>query len=142
MGLDERYKAPSIDSHRSTFTSYNMSTTPLISTVPARAPVEAIPENLTIPSQDNGVPLELSLHTPYLLISSSPPTPVLIHATTDIEKLETPPPELELVAVNAALELDPRTSFPTCDKELACNVYHGRLPDLGAVGGADPLCVV
>src|SRR5271170_4419865 len=115
MGLDERYKAPPIDSHRSTLISYNMSTTPLVSTVPARAPVEAILENLTIPSQDNGVPLELSLHTPYSLVSSSPPTPVLIHATANIEKLETLPPELELVAVDAILELDPGTSFPTHD---------------------------
>jgi len=119
MGLDERYKVPSIDSHRSTFASYNMSTTPLVSTVPARAPVEAILENLTIPSQDNGVPFELSLLTPYSCVSSSPPTPVLAYATADVEKLETPPPELELVAVTAVLELNPRTSFPTRDEELA-----------------------
>ncbi|KAH9043918.1 hypothetical protein EDB85DRAFT_2138613 [Lactarius pseudohatsudake] len=107
-----------------------MSTTPLISTVPARPPVATILENLTIPSQDLGVPEALLLHTPYSVISDSTPVPVLALATEGItlgspspsptqkpKQPETPPPELEGIA--AILQLNPQTLFPTRDEILA-----------------------
>src|ERR1700754_2319412 len=159
MGLDARYKDTTHQTSILCILPYSniMSTTPIVSTIPTRPPSSYILENLTIPSQDNGIPTELSLLTPYSRIPSSSPVPVLALATADIEKLETPPPELEsgtittilaeVVAYKGALEnapegqiapedaaiianlmIHPQMFLPTRDEELAPPVDTHLLP--------------
>ncbi|KAH9014781.1 hypothetical protein EDB85DRAFT_2157155 [Lactarius pseudohatsudake] len=81
-----------------------MSTTPLVSTVPVRPPVAAILENLTIPSQDLGIPEGLILHTPYSNITDSPPLAILALATKRL--VDNTLPALTLVS-------KPDAPFPT-----------------------------
>ncbi|KAH8976662.1 hypothetical protein EDB86DRAFT_3095089 [Lactarius hatsudake] len=64
-----------------------MTTTPIISTIQTRRPVEIILENLTVPSQDLGVPSEPEGCTPYSVIPDSPPIPVLALATSALTLL-------------------------------------------------------
>ncbi|KAH8994392.1 hypothetical protein EDB86DRAFT_3078250 [Lactarius hatsudake] len=64
-----------------------MTTTPVISTIQTRRPVEIILENLTVPSQDLGVPSEPEGHTLYSVIPDSPPLPILALATSALASL-------------------------------------------------------
>ncbi|KAH8992325.1 hypothetical protein EDB86DRAFT_3079306 [Lactarius hatsudake] len=64
-----------------------MTTTPIVSTIQTRHPVEIILENLTVPSQDLGVPSEPEGRTPYSVIPDSPPIPVLALATSALASL-------------------------------------------------------
>ena len=129
-----------------------MSTTPIISTVPVHPPSSYILENASIPSQDNGVPYELSLLTPYSRISSSSPVPVLALATADLEKLQTPSPVpegleallTEVVAYREKLEteaspLTPVLTHPTTDdKKSETPPPTLELVAMGAILKLDP----
>ncbi|KAH8993199.1 hypothetical protein EDB92DRAFT_1944806 [Lactarius akahatsu] len=84
-----------------------MTTTPIVSMLPHHPPSSIILENLTIPSQLEGIPvLPSNLLTPYSLVLTSPPLPVLALATEHMPpRAEMPPPPLKSASVPLTLIL-------------------------------------